>query len=132
MEITEIMLIVAVVEVGQLEDFDVEELSEFWSALTVCMDDEYFFATFNDKQKTAVKEALKKVENELKHRGGKPVNFFKLIQEDPSQVEYYLKQFDLNKLLELAGDLKEFEKSQVVADLLKLVNKRIYQLIPVA
>ncbi len=132
MEVTEIMLIVAVIEVGQLEDFDMEELSEFWSALTICMDDEYFFATFNDKQKTAVKEALKKVEDELKRRGGKPVNFFKLMQENPSQVEHYLKQFDLIKLLELVDDLKDFEKSQVVTDFLKLVNKRIYQLIPVA
>ncbi len=132
MEKFEILLIVAVVEVGNLRDFDLEELSELWAALTVCMDDEYFFATFDEDQKAAVKEALQSVEDELKHRGSKPLNFFKMMQENPAKVEYYLKQFDLPKLMDLAKDLEDFKSSQIVADFLKLVNKQIYQRIPVA
>lgn len=132
MEKFEILLIVAIVEVGNLRDFDLEELSELWAALTVCMDDEYFFATFDENQQLAIKKALKDIENELKHRGSKPLNFFKMMQENPAQVEFYLKQFDLAKLMDLANDLQEFAKSQIVADFLKLVNKQIYQRIPVA
>ncbi len=132
MEKFEILLIVAVVEVGNLRDFDLEELSELWAALTVCMDDECFFATFEEDQQQAIKKALKDIEDELKHRGSKPLNFFKMMQENPAQVEFYLKQFDLAKLMDLAKDLQEFAKSQVVADFLKLVNKQIYQRIPVA
>lgn len=132
MEKFEILLIVAIVEVGNLRDFDLEELSELWAALTVCMDDEHFFATFEEDQQLAIKKALKDIEDELKHRGSKPLNFFKMMQENPAQVEFYLKQFDLAKLMDLANDLQEFAKSQIVADFLKLVNKQIYQRIPVA
>ena len=132
MEKFEILLIVAIVEVGNLRDFDLEELSELWAALTVCMDDEYFFATFEEDQKEAIKKALRNIEDELKRRGSKPLNFFKMMQENPAQVEFYLKQFDLAKLMDLANDLQEFAKSQIVADFLKLVNKQIYQRIPVA
>lgn len=132
MEKMEILLIVAVVEVGNLRCFDLEELSELWAALTVCMDDECFFATFDDDQQQAIKEALKNLENELKHRGSQPLNFFRMMQENPAQVEYYLKQFDLQKLLDLANDLEEYKNSKIVADFLKLVNNQIYQRIPVA
>lgn len=132
MEKLEILLIVAVVEVGNLRCFDLEELSELWAALTVCMDDECFFATFDDDQQQAVKQALKNLEDELKHRGSQPLNFFKMMQENPAQVEYYLKQFDLQKLLDLANDLEEYKSSKIVADFLKLVNQQIYQRIPVA
>lgn len=132
MEKMEILLIVAVVEVGNLRCFDLEELSELWAALTVCMDDECFFATFDDDQQQAIKEALKNLENELKHRGSQPLNFFRMMQENPAQVEYYLKQFDLQKLLDLANDLEEYKSSKIVADFLKLVNNQIYQRIPVA
>lgn len=127
-----IMLIVSVIEVGKLRDFNLEELSEFESALRVCVNDEYFFATLKPKQQQAVKDALKQVDNELTRRGCKPVNFFQLMEDDPAQVEYYLKQFKLLDLLDMAADLKEYKTSKVVEDLLKMVNRQIYNLIPVA
>ena len=132
MEKIEIILIVAVIDVGRLRDFTVEELSSFESALTICVNDEYFFATFEPKQQEEIKNALKKVDNELRRRGFEPVNFFKLTQENPARVEYYLKQFSLAELLDMADDLKEYKKSQLVCDFLKLVNKRIYQLAAMA
>ena len=132
MDKLEILLIVAVVEVGNLRNFNLEDLSTLWAALTVCMDDEYFFATFEEDQKEAIKKALRNIEDELKRRGSKPLNFFKMMQENPAQVEFYLKQFDLEKLMDLANSLQEFANAQIVADFLKLVNRQIYRLIPVA
>ena len=128
----EIMLIVSVVEIAELKEFDLEELSEFWSALTVCRDDSDFFAEFNAKEQKAILDALKKIETELRHRHKEPVNLFQLMEENPAQVERYLDQFDLYKLLELEAELKEFKKSAIVADFLKLVRKKIYNLIPVS
>ncbi|MBQ9270791.1 MAG: hypothetical protein IJ218_00800 [Alphaproteobacteria bacterium] len=128
----EIMLLVAVVEIGELGKFSLEDLSEFWSALTVCRDDKEFFALFNDKEQQAVRKALEQVETELRHRHKEPVNFFQLMQENPAKVEFYLRQFSLAQLLDLEADLREFDTSQVVADFIKLVKRQIYRLVPVA
>lgn len=126
------MLIAAVVAVGRLEEFDLEELSSMWSALIVAHDDEKFFATFDAEQQKDVSDALKAVEKELKRRNCQPLNFFKMLEENPAQVEYYLKQFELEKLLELAEDLKEYKNVKLVDDFCKLVNNEIYRRIPVA
>ena len=127
-----IMVIVSVIEVGKLRDFNLEELSELWSSLSVCIDDECFFATFNPKQQSAIKKALKDVEKELSRRGAKPVNLFQMMQDDPNQAEFYLRQFSSAELFDLADNLKEFNNSQLVSDLLKLVNRQIYQRVPMA
>lgn len=127
----DILFLVAVVEVGKLSDFTLEELSEFWSALTICRDDEDFFALFDAKEKESIIKALRQVEDELRHRHKEPVNFFQLMQSNPLKVEQYLKEFSLETLLDLEADLKEFDKSAIVADFLKLVRKQIYWLIPV-
>ncbi len=132
MQKLEIILIVTVIEVGKLQYFTVEELSEFWSALSICTDEPQFFATFSAKEQQAVKKALKNVERELERRGRKPVNFFQLMKENPLQVEIYLKQFNLIELLDMENDMKEYESSEMVHDFLKLVRKQIYNHIPVA
>lgn len=128
----DILFLIAVIEVGELSKFTLEELSEFWAALTVCRDDKEFFALFNAKEKKAVINALNQVETELRHRHKEPVNFFQLMQENPLKVELYLKEFSLENLLSLEADLKEFEKSAIVADFLKLVRKQIYRRVPVS
>lgn len=128
----ELLFIVAVIEVGKLDDFTLEELSEFWSALTICRDDSDFFATFNAKEKASVIKAIEAVETELRHRHKEPVNFFQLMQENPAKVERYLKEFTLTQLLSLENDLSDFKKSAIVADFLKLVRKQIYQRVPVS
>ncbi|MBP5398793.1 MAG: hypothetical protein J6Y53_00045 [Alphaproteobacteria bacterium] len=128
----DILFLIAVIEVGKLSDFTLEELSEFWSTLTVCRDDEEFFTQFNAKEKESVINALKQVEDELRHRNKEPVNFFRLMQENPTRVELYLREFSLETLLDLETDLKEFDKSAIVADFLKLVRKQIYKRIPVS
>lgn len=132
MEKLDILLIVAVIDVGKLGDFSLEELSELWSSLSVCLGDEYLLATFEPKQQEEIRAALKKVEDELRRRHCQPVNLFQLMQENPAQAEYYLKQFSLPKLLDLSDDLEEYKNSKLVTDLLKLVNKQIYRMIPVA
>ena len=128
----EVLFLVAVVDVGDLRDFTLEELSEFWSTFTICRDDKKFFAKFNAKEKKSVINALNQVETELRHRNKEPVNFFQLMQENPLKVEFYLKEFTLENLLSLEADLKEFKKSAIIADFLKLVRKQIYQRIPVS
>ena len=128
----EVMFLVAVVEVGELNEFTLEELSEFWSALTVCSNDNEFFASLDDKEQRAVTDAVKRLETELKRRHLEPVNFFRLMQENPARVEFYLSKFSLSKLLDLEADLQTFEKSQIIADFLKLVKKQIYRRIPVS
>lgn len=128
----EIMFLLAVVEVGELNEFTLEELSEFWSALTVCRSDKEFFASLTDKEQKAVTDAVKKLETELRNRHREPVNFFQLMQENPAKVEFYLKKFSLGQLLNLEADLKEFETSDVIRDFLKLVRKQIYTRIGVS
>ena len=131
----EIMFLLAVVEVGELNEFTLEELSEFWSALTVCSNDNEFFASLDDKEQRAVTDAVKRLETELKRRHLEPVNsinFFQLMQENPAKVEFYLKKFSLGQLLNLEADLKEFETSDVIRDFLKLVRKQIYTRIGVS
>lgn len=128
----DILFLIAVVEVGKLSDFTLEELSEFWSALTICRDNEEFFAKFSAKEKESVNKALQQIEDELRHRHKEPVNFFQLMENNPTKVGLYLKEFSLENLLDLEADLKEFDKSAIVADFLKLVRKQIYQRIPVS
>ena len=128
----EILFLVAVVEVGELSGFTLDELSEFWSAFTVCRNDEKFFAQFNAKEKEAITAALNKVETELRRRHKEPVNFFQLMQDDPAKVEFYLKKFSLSQLLVLDSELREFQKSKIVTDFLKLVKKQIFLRTPCA
>ncbi|MBR6356388.1 MAG: hypothetical protein IKR92_06005 [Alphaproteobacteria bacterium] len=128
----EVMFLVAVVEVGELNEFTLEELSEFWSALTVCYNDNEFFASLDSEEQKAVTDAVKRLETELRRRHLEPVNFFQLMQENPARVEFYLSKFSLSKLLDLEADLQTFEKSQIIADFLKLVKKQIYRRIPVS
>ncbi len=127
----EVMFLVAVVEVGELNEFTLDELSEFWSALTVCCNDNEFFASLNSEEQKAVTNAVKRLEAELKKRHLEPINFFQLMQENPAQVEFYLRKFSLSALLNLEADLEGFEKTQIVTDFLKLVKKQIYRRIPV-
>lgn len=128
----EVMFLVAVVEVGELNEFTLEELSEFWSALTVCCSENEFFASLTGEEQKAVTDAVKRLETELRRRHLEPVNFFQLMQENPARVEFYLSKFSLSKLLDLEADLQTFEKSQIIADFLKLVKKQIYRRIPVS
>ena len=128
----EVMFLVAVVEVGELNEFTLDELSEFWSALTVCCNDDEFFASLNSEEQKAVTDAVKRLETELRRRHLEPVNFFQLMQENPARVEFYLSKFSLSKLLDLEADLKGFEKSQIITDFLKLVRQQIYRRIPVS
>ena len=128
----EVMFLVTVVEVGELREFTLEELSEFWAALTVCLNNKELFATFDRKEQTAVTDAVKKLEAELRSRHKEPVNFFQLMQENPAKVEFYLKKFSLGQLLDLEADLKEFETSDIIKDFLRLIHKQIYTRIGVS
>ena len=132
MQKIEIILLVTVVEVGDLTGFNVDELSEFWAAFTLCRNDENFFAEFSAKEQKSIIDALQKVEHELRKRHKEPVNFFQLMQDNPAKVEFYLKKFSLSQLLTLERDLCDFSASEIVADFLKLVKKQIYKLIPVS
>ena len=127
----DIIFLIAVVEVGDLSNFTLDELSDFWSAFTVCRNDKKFFAEFSAKEKKDIIAALEKLEAELKRRNKEPVNFFQLMQDDPEKVEWYLKKFSLMQLLELDRELKEFKKSAIVVDFLKLVRKQICQRVPI-
>ena len=127
----EILFLVAVVEVGELCNLTMEELSEIWSALTVCRDSEEFFAQFDKVEQGAIIVSIKKVEAEMKRRHAQPINFFRLMKEDPAKVEFYLKQFSTDQLLGFERDLQEFANNEIVDDLLKLVRKQIYRRVPV-
>ena len=132
MEKIEILLIMTVAEAADLTRFSLEDLSDFWSSLSICCSDEYFFDSFFDeKEQERIKNSLERVEAELKRRHKEPVNFFQLIQTNPDRVEYYLKHFDNARLLELETDLQEYQNSKLVAALLKLVRKQIYRRIAV-
>lgn len=128
----DIIFLLAVVEVGDLKGFSLDELSEFWSAFTVCRNDKKFFAEFSAEEQKDIIAALEKVERELKSRNREPVNFFQLMQDNPTKVELYLKKFSLEQLFTLESDLKDFQKSKIVTDFLKLVKKEIYRRIPVS
>lgn len=128
----DIIFLVAVVDVGDLTGFSIEELSEFWSAFTVCCNDKDFYAEFSAEEQKDIETALKKVETELRHRRAEPVNFFQLMQTNPARVDFYLSKFSLGQLLTLENDLQDFKKSQIIIDFLKLVKKQIYRRIPVS
>lgn len=127
-----ILFLVTLVEVGELGKFNLEELSEIWAALTVCRDDRKLFGEFSTKEKKDVIAAIEKVETELRHRHKEPVNFFQLMQDNPEKVEFYLSKFTLQQLFELEKELKDFKKSKIVVDFLKLVKKQIYRRVPVS
>ena len=132
MQKLEIIFLVAMVEAGDLNGFSLEELSEFWSAFTVCRNDKKFFAQFSAQEKKDINAALEKVEAELKSRNAEPVNFFQLMEDNPAKVEQYLKKFGTDDLFELDRELHEYRKSKIVADFLKLVRHEIYKRVPVS
>ena len=128
----DILLMIAVVECGDLSLFKTEELFEFWVNLSNCAADDDFFDEFEDREKNSIKNCITQLEREFKHRGFKPVNLFLLMKENPNNVARILKSFDLSKLLALNDNLKSLEQTNLIKNFRKLIDERIMQIIPVA
>ena len=128
----DILLMIAVVECGDLSLFKTEELFEFWFNLSNCAADDKFFDEFEDREQNSITNCITQLEREFKHRGFKPVNLFLLMKENPNSVAKILRSFDLEKLLALGDNLKGLEQTDLIKNFRKLIDERIMQLVPVA
>ncbi|MBQ8481481.1 MAG: hypothetical protein IJ532_02990 [Alphaproteobacteria bacterium] len=123
---------IAVVECAELTGFNTEELFEFWINLSNCAADEDFFDEFEDKEQHSIKNCISLLEKEFKRRGFRPINLFQMMRDNPNDVARVLRHSNLEQLMNLEANLKEFEQNDTIENLLRLIRERMMQIIPMA
>lgn len=128
----DILLMIAVVECGDLTRFKTDELFEFWVNLSNCAADDEFFDEFDDHEQCSIKRCVSLLEKEFKNRGFKPVNLFQMMKENPNHLAQLLRTFNLEKLMALESNLQGFEQTNLIKNFRKLIQERMMQIIPMA
>lgn len=128
----EVLLIVAIVEFGDLKLFNDAEVFELWSFLAFCEVDDKFFNKLTDEERKSISNCVIILDKELNKRGHQQINFLRMMKENPEKVTKILKKLRLGELINLKAFFQRFKKNDLTKQFLLKIENQMMTIIPLA
>jgi len=128
----EVLLIVAIVEFGDLELLNDAEVFELWSFLAFCEVDDKFLNKLKDEERKSISNCVIILDKELNKRGHQQINFLRMMKENPEKVTKILKKLRLGELMNLKAFFQRFKKNDLTKQFLLKIENQMMTIIPLA